>query len=62
MIIQKFKKYIFNIVVLGQLFTPLSALADTDSQNENSQQAVILAKSGDLLIHTLNKNSDILNI
>ena len=62
MIIQKFKKYIFNVVILGQLATPLSAMANTNDANIDKVKNKILAKSGDLFIDTVNKYGDILNI
>ena len=57
MFIQKFKKSIFNLLVLGQLVTPLSALAGGASQQDK-----ILAKGGDLLIHGLNTYGDEINL
>ena len=57
MIIKKFKKIIFNLLVLGQLVTPLLALAGGASQQDK-----ILAKGGDLLIHGLNTYGEKINI
>ena len=63
MFIQKFKKSIFNLLVLGQLVTPLSAYAGgSPRDNDPSTKDEILVKSGDLLIHALNRYSDDINM
>ena len=57
MLIWKVGKTICSLLTLQQLATSLSALADGESSQDK-----ILAKSGDLLVYTLNQYSDTVNI
>ena len=63
MFVQKIKKSIFNLLVLAQLVAPLPAYAGGDpSYNKPLTRDEVLAASGNLLIDTLNKNGDSINI
>ena len=63
MFVQKIKKSIFNLLVLAQLVAPLPAYAGGDpNYNKPLTRDEVLAASGDLLIDTLNKNGDSINI
>ena len=63
MFVQKIKKSIFNLLVLAQLVAPLPVYAGGDpSYNKPLTRDKVLAVSGDLLIDTLNKNGDSINI
>ena len=63
MFVQKIKKSIFNLLVLAQLVAPLPAYAGGDPNYKKPlTRDEVLAASGDLLIDTLNKNGDSINI
>ena len=63
MFVRKIKKSIFNLLVLAQLVAPLPAYAGGDpNYNKPLTRDEVLAASGNLLIDTLNKNGDSINI
>ena len=63
MFVQKIKKSIFNLLVLAQLVAPLPAIAGGDLRDTKPSAAnEMLAASGDLLIESLNRYGDKINM
>ena len=63
MFVQKIKRSIFNLLVLAQLVAPLPAIASSDlSGTRPSAANEMLAASGNLLVESLNRYGDKINM
>ena len=63
MFVQKIKRSIFNLLVLAQLVTPITAMAAGDSGDlRPSAKDEMVAATGNLLVNTLNKYNDKINL
>ena len=59
MFVRKIKRSIFNLLVLAQVVTPITVMAADDKPSAKDE---MMAASGNLLVNTLNKYNDKINI